>query len=62
MSEKTNIPSSFIGYNKKTVDELLKEKDSLLETQRQDIEYLRRELSKLQKTRQQKSIENEPEL
>ena len=60
MNYKTkNIPSSFRGYNKATVNEILKEKDALLETQRQDIEYLRNELSRFEKNKNEKSQTSE---
>lgn len=61
MSEKTtNIPTSFFGYKRETVDRLLKEKNELLETQKQDIEYLRKELSRFEKTKRDKDSQ-EPE-
>ena len=61
MSEKNkNIPSSFMGYNRDIVNKILEEKDSLLETQRQDIEYLRKELSRFEKTKRDKDSQ-EPE-
>ena len=44
MKDKNSIPSSFIGYNKSVVDQLLKEKDGRLKTQQEDINYLRKEL------------------
>lgn len=44
-----NIPNSFIGYKKNVVDEILNQKDSLLGTQQQDIDYLRSEVDKLKK-------------
>lgn len=43
------IPSSFIGYNKHYIDNLLNEKDTLLSTQKQDICYLRSEVERLEK-------------
>ena len=62
MSEKNkNIPSSFMGYNRDIVNKILEEKDSLLETQRQDIEYLRKELSRFEKLKRQKPQSEEPE-
>ena len=44
--EKT-IPSSLIGYNKQTVNEIIKQKDTVLHTQQEDINYLRKENLKL---------------
>ena len=44
-----NIPSSFMGYNKQAVDEIIKEKDNKLVTQQEDINYLRGEILKLEK-------------
>ena len=62
MSEKNkNIPSSFMGYNRDIVNKILEEKDSLLETQRQDIEYLRKELSRFENLKRQKPQSEEPE-
>ena len=58
----TNIPSSFLGYNKEAVKKLLKEKDNLLETQRQDIEYLRKELSRFEKNKKENLQSLEPEV
>lgn len=55
MDKTNNIPSSFRGYNKESVNKILKEKDALLETQRQDIEYLRNELSRFEKNKNGKS-------
>lgn len=50
-----NIPSSFMGYNKRSVNELIKQKDDKLKTQQQDIDYLRNQISKLEKTAKKKS-------
>lgn len=62
MSDQTNnIPTSFIGYNRAAVNKLLKEKDTLLETQRRDIEYLRQELSHYKAIKKEKTVEQEPE-
>ena len=44
-----NIPSSFLGYNKDAVKELINKKNSLLKTQQEDINYLRKENLKLKK-------------
>jgi len=44
-----NIPSSFIGYNKNTVKQILNQKNQLLKTQKEDIDYLRQENLKLKK-------------
>ena len=44
---KNGIPSSFMGYNKNAVDELINKKNSQLNIQQQDINYLRNENSKL---------------
>ena len=49
-----------MGYNRDIVNKILEEKDSLLETQRQDIEYLRKELSRFEKTKRDKDSQ-EPE-
>lgn len=38
------IPNSFLGYNKKVVDDMIKEKDNKLSVQQKDINYLRKEL------------------
>ena len=43
------LPSSFLGYNKKAVHELIKEKNNKLKTQQSDINYLRTENLKLKK-------------
>lgn len=45
-----NIPSSFMGYNKETVDEILSQKNSKLNLQQEDINYLRKEISRLEKS------------
>lgn len=57
------IPSSLLGYDKKTVDNILKEKNSKLNCQQNDIEYLRSEITKLEKRlfKQKNSSENELE-
>ena len=52
-----NIPSSFIGYNKQAVEEILKEKNALLKTQKEDINYLRNENKKLKKQLKKEDIE-----
>ena len=44
-----NIPSSFIGYNKTIVNDILNQKDTILNTQQNDINYLRNEISRLEK-------------
>lgn len=44
-----NIPSSFMGYNKQAVNELIQKKDSILSTQKKDINYLRNEITRLEK-------------
>jgi len=44
-----NIPSSFMGYNKEKVNEIINQKDNLLSTQKEDINYLRNEISRLEK-------------
>lgn len=44
------IPSSFIGYNKQAVHEIIKQKDDKLSTQQKDINYLRDEILKLERT------------
>jgi len=43
-----NIPSSFIGYNKQAVNDIIEKKDSLLSTQKKDINYLRNEITRLE--------------
>ena len=43
-----NIPSSFMGYNKEVVKEIIKSKDNKLKTQQQDINYLRGQIDSLQ--------------
>lgn len=45
-----NIPSSFIGYNKQAVDSIIKQKDDKLSSQQKDINFLRDEILKLEKT------------
>lgn len=45
-----NIPSSFMGYNKQTVNQIIKEKDNKLSLQQEDINYLRNEILRLEKT------------
>ena len=49
------IPSSFMGYKKEIVEEIINKKDALLLTQRQDINYLRTEIDKLEKSLNEKS-------
>lgn len=44
-----NIPTSFMGYNKQIVDDILTKKDFELNTQQKDINYLRNEISRLEK-------------
>ena len=44
-----NIPTSFIGYQKEMVNQIIAEKDNRLKTQQEDINYLRSEVSKLEK-------------
>lgn len=45
-----NIPSSFIGgYSKKAVNKIISEKNSQLNKQQKDIDYLRSEITKLEK-------------
>ena len=62
MGDKTNnIPSSFLGYKREVVDKLLREKDALLETQREDIKYLRKELSRFENHKKDKNQSQEPE-
>ena len=43
------IPSSFMGYKKDIVKEIIEQKDILLDAQQKDIEYLRNEITKLEK-------------
>lgn len=45
-----NIPSSFIGYNKQAVNEIIKQKDDKLSLQQKDINYLRNEILRLERT------------
>lgn len=45
-----NIPSSFIGYNKQAVNEIIKQKDDKLSLQQKDINFLRNEIERLEKT------------
>lgn len=45
-----NIPSSFIGYNKQAVDTIIKQKDDKLSSQQKDINFLRDEILRLEKT------------
>ena len=54
------LPSSFIGYNKQAVDNLLNQKNQLLKTQQKDIDYLRQENTKL-KSRLKPKHPSEPE-
>ena len=57
-----NIPSSFLGYNKNAVNELIKQKNYQLKSQQQDIDYLRQENLKLKnKLKNKKPPETEPE-
>jgi len=59
------IPSSFLGYNKKAVNQLIKQKNEKLKTQQSDINYLRTENTKLKKklkTINKKEHTEEPEL
>ena len=44
-----NIPSSFMGYNRQSVNKIIKDKDDKLNTQQKDIDYLRGEITKLEK-------------
>ena len=44
------IPTSFIGYKKEVVNEIIKEKDNKLSVQQKDIEYLRKQVTDLEKT------------
>ena len=44
-----DIPTSFIGYNKDAVNEIIKQKDSKLSTQQKDIDYLRKQVENLEK-------------
>ena len=60
-NKSKNIPSAFMGYKREAVDNLLKEKDALLETQREDIEYLRKELNRYEKMKKEKPQDQEPE-
>jgi len=50
-----NIPSSFMGYNKTAVNNIIKEKDTRLETQQNDINYLRGQIEKLQNSQKKES-------
>ncbi|MBQ3158677.1 MAG: hypothetical protein IJB98_03185 [Clostridia bacterium] len=43
------IPSSLIGYNKQCVDDIINQKDNCIITQKQDINYLRNEVERLEK-------------
>lgn len=45
-----NIPSSFIGYNKQAVNEIIKQKDDKLSLQQKDINYLRNEILRLERS------------
>ena len=51
-----NIPSSFIGYKKEVVDDIINQKNSKLSTQQKDINYLRNEINKLEKSIQTKNL------
>jgi len=44
-----NIPSSFLGYNKKAVLEIISKKNKQLKTQQEDISYLRTENTELKR-------------
>ena len=56
------IPSSFIGYNKTVVKDLINQKNNLLKTQQKDIDYLRQENKKLKsKIKSKQQTEAEPE-
>ncbi len=44
------IPTSFIGYKKEVVNEIIKEKDNKLSVQQKDIDYLRKQVTDLEKT------------
>lgn len=57
------IPSSLIGYDKESVNAIIMQKNQLLKTQHQDIEYLRNENLNLKKQlkRQEKHKKNEEE-
>lgn len=52
-----NIPSSFIGYKKEVVDDIINQKNSKLSTQQKDINYLRNEINKLEKSIQTQNQE-----
>ena len=57
-----NIPSSFMGYNRESVKKIIKEKDNKLSVQQKDIDYLRGEITKLEKQIiRQKEDESQPE-
>lgn len=43
------IPSSFMGYKKDVVNEILNKQDNILNTQKKDIEYLKGEINRLEK-------------
>ena len=43
------IPTSIIGYKKSAVNAIIKQKDELNDAQRKDIDYLRSEISRLEK-------------
>lgn len=43
------IPTSFMGYKKQAVNDILKEHERVNNTQKQDIKYLRSEISRLEK-------------
>lgn len=50
-----NIPSSFIGYNKQAVNEIIKQKDNKLNMQQKDINYLRNEILRLERDARSKN-------
>ena len=44
-----NLPTSLIGYKKEAVDKILEEKDKQISAKQDDIDYLRSEISRLEK-------------
>lgn len=44
-----NLRNSFLGYNKNDVHDLIFKKDSIIDTQKKDIDYLRTENENLNK-------------
>lgn len=50
-----NIPSSFMGYNKDAVNDIITEKDNKLKTQQNDINYLRGQIEELENRMNTKS-------